>query len=337
MMTGAMSAVGRPTPSTSAVVADHGRSVVSLPEARQWVRWFTRQHRENFEVLSRLVPGRLRDDYAAVYAYCRTADDLADSAGADEASRNRALVNLTDFRGKLHECVEGNPSDPLFVALGDTIRRRHLPVGPFHDLLDAFEQDQRVLRYQRWDELIAYSRKSANPVGRIVLALHGYGRPGEEHHHARMLACSDAICTALQLTNFWQDVRRDLLERDRVYLPVLDAGLTASDLRAWLDKPADPFVRTRYAAELRALCQRTRELFAEGAQLPQLLDTRTGWIIWLFAQGGLRTLDAIEHEGFATLWKRPTTSTAVRLRLLTTATLGLAMRATPTVKVERYR
>jgi squalene synthase HpnC len=310
----------------------HAPAVPTLQESRRWVRWFTNQHQENFEVLTRLVPGALRSDYAAVYAFCRSADDLADGTGSDTKARELSLQLLAEHREKLHESVRTGgttSSDPLFVALGDTIRRHELPLTHFDDLLDAFEMDQRVTRHQRWEDLLAYSAKSANPVGRIVLHLHGYGRVGDERRHEHLLQLSDAICTALQLTNFWQDVKRDLVERDRVYLPAVDTGIAGDELRDWMRRSGDPFVRRRYADEAKSLCRRTLAMFASAQELPMLLDRRTGWMIWLFLQGGIETLHAIDRIQHMTLWERATASRGVRLRLLATATIGMACGASP--------
>lgn len=320
--------VSHPAPAAPSAVAV-STTRPTLEESRRWVRWFTNQHQENFEVLTRLVPGALRADYAAVYAFCRSADDLADGTGSDAQARERSLQLLGEHREKLHGCIEEHASDPLFVALGDTIKRHELSIQLFDDLLDAFEQDQRVTRYQRWEDLIAYSVRSANPVGRIVLQLHGYGRVGDERRHERLMTLSDAICTGLQLANFWQDVRRDLVERDRVYLPAIDTGIPGDDLREWMRRSGDPFVRRRYADEVKSLCRRTWELFEQGQELPELLDRRTGWMVWLFLQGGIETLKAIEKISWTTLWERPKASRATRLRLLGTATIGMACGATP--------
>jgi squalene synthase HpnC len=216
---------------------------VSLDEALAYVRGLASTHYENFSVLSSLVPRELRDDFAAVYAYCRWSDDLADETGADDAARARSEALLAWWRGELERCFadpagygEQPGAHPVFTALAQTVRRHGLPAAPFHHLLDAFVQDQRVTRYQTWDELLGYCRGSANPVGRIVLHLGGYPDTPE---NAERYAMSDAICTALQLTNFWQDVRRDLLERDRVYMPTFETGLAAETLRHWAEHGRD--------------------------------------------------------------------------------------------------
>ncbi|GDY00605.1 squalene synthase HpnC [Phycisphaerae bacterium] len=312
-----------------------------LSHARAHVRRITRASGENFTVLSRLVPGDLRDDYAAVYAFCRVADDAADEHSNDAASREASLRTLCAMRAKLIACERGElgrgggalrDDDLLFVALQQSIAKRKLPVQAFHDLLDAFEQDQRVTRYETWDDVMAYSRKSANPVGRLVLALHGEAM--DESARAReMLRCSDCICTALQLTNFWQDVRRDLLERDRVYLPA-ESGMPADKLREWMGKPKDTGVRRRMTDEMRELCRRTSELYRQGKPLEQMVEPRLAWILWLFRQGGQRTLQLVEEGGYVTLWERPRVGKVARAGLLLRAYWGAVWGVLPSATSE---
>lgn len=295
--------------------------------ARDYVARLTTGHYENFSVLSRLVPARLRDDFAAVYAYCRWSDDLGDETGQSAAAREQSLRLLGWWRGELEGCFRwargetgaGSPRHPVFVALGETIRRHGLPPEPFHHLIDAFEQDQRVTSYDTWDQLLHYCTRSADPVGRIVLALGGHdgSRPGD----AERIAMSDATCTALQLTNFWQDVRRDLVERGRVYLPAAETGIAASELRDWLGMSDDPAVRIRYIKSLRPLVHRTRELFARGEALPRALGRELGPVVWLFGAGGRHVLGAVERCGCATLWCRPRLGAASKLALVARASL----------------
>lgn len=283
---------------------------VSQDEALAYVRGLTTTHYENFSVLSSLVPAHLRDDFAAVYAYCRWSDDLADETGADDVARARSESLLTWWRAELERCfadpaayASSPGAHPVFTALARTVQRHAPPVAPFHHLLDAFVQDQRVTRYQTWDQLLGYCRGSANPVGRIVLHLGGYPDTPE---NAERYAQSDAICTALQLTNFWQDVRRDLLERDRVYLPTFETGIAAETLRYWAEHGEnDPAARVPFIRALRPLVERTWELFERGRDLPRSLDPTLRPIVWLFAAGGRSVLRSVERSGCATLWGRP--------------------------------
>ncbi len=305
----------------------------SPEEALAYVRGLAHNHYENFSVLSSLVPADLRDDFAAVYAFCRWADDLADETGKDDAARARSVQLLSWWRDQTRACFAGQADHPVFIALRGSVARHDLPVGPFLDLIDAFEQDQRVTRYQTWEQLIDYCARSANPVGRIVLHLGGCpDRP----ENAQRLAMSDSICTALQLTNFWQDVRRDLLERDRVYLPEQETGLSADTLRLWLDRPDDPAARVPYIRALRKLVNRTWPLFQHGRPLPLALDARLRPVVWLFAAGGAAVLESVERIGCTTLWTRPRLSKFSKAALVARAWLSArlsgstSMRTRPT-------
>jgi len=300
---------------------------VSPDEARRYVRGLADSHYENFSVLSRLVPERLRDDFAAVYAYCRWSDDLGDETGTGDSARARSLELLGWWRGELRKCfarAERPEADgsghPVFVALEATVRRHRLAIAPFEHLIDAFEQDQRVTRYQTWEEVCDYCTRSADPVGRIVLALDGHGDwCGRD---AELTAMSDATCTALQLTNFWQDVRRDLSDRDRVYLPERETGINGATLREWAQRADDPAARVPYIRAVRPLVERTRALFVKGRPLPRALGDEMSPVVWLFGAGGEAVLSAVERIGCATLWRRP------RLAKWKKASLVLAAGAT---------
>ena len=261
----------------------------TLTHAERYTHWLATHHYENFHVVSWMLPRHLRRHFYNVYAYCRWADDLGDEI-ADPA---RALELLGWWESELNLCYAGRPSHPVFVALAPTIREFDIPAEPFRDLLTAFRQDQIIHRYATWDDLIRYCRYSANPVGRLVLYLCGY-------RDADRQQLSDATCTALQLANFWQDVSRDL-DKGRIYIPI-DAlerhGLQARDVEA---RAFD----SRYAALMRELIARTRELFAQGWPLAATLNSRLRLDIELFSRGGLAVLDAIESMGYNTLAKRP--------------------------------
>lgn len=297
------------------------------------VRRLARSHYENFPVLSLLAPRAIRDDLAAVYAFCRWSDDLADETGASVESRARSSELLAWWRSQTAQCFEvaadradaSTLEHPVFVALAHTARRHHLDDQPFHDLISAFEQDQRVTRYDTWPQLLDYCRGSANPVGRIVLALGGFDP--REQRNADLVRMSDATCTALQLANFWQDVRRDLFERDRVYLPRDLAGVDADTLRTWAARNGDGEARRRFAALLAPLCERTRDLFAQGRPLPAALDASAGGqlgrMVWLFGAGGELILTKVERAGYRTLWERPRLMKREKLALIARAALGL--------------
>lgn len=286
---------------------------VSPAEAIAYCRGLATSRYENFSVLSSLVPFDLRDDFAAVYAFCRWADDLGDETGSGESARARSTMLLDWWRSETRRCFAGDASHPVFIALLQTIRKHAPPITPFLDLIDAFEQDQRLTRYQTWAELLDYCRRSANPVGRLVLHLGGYPDTPE---HAHRYAMSDATCTALQLTNFWQDVRRDLLERDRVYIPALDTGVSADTLGDWMNRGDDPAARVPYIRMLRSLVERTWPLFEQGRPLPATLSPRIAPVVGLFGAGGEHILHAVERIGCTTLWQRPRLSKLAKLRLV---------------------
>lgn len=286
----------------------------SLEEAMGYVRALTTGSRENFSVLSRLVPERLRDDFAVVYAFCRWADDLGDETGADDEARARSLELLAWWRQELRRCFAGDEvRHPVFLALRGTAERHALPIEPFDDLIRAFEQDQRVTRYETWDQLMDYCSRSADPVGRIVLRLAGE-KPEEEGGRAgsdETFRMSDTVCSALQLINFWQDVRRDLVERDRVYLPSEETGIDAPTLRDWMGRANDPEARVAYIKAVRPLVERTKAMFLESKGLPaRVQDPAMRPVIRLFWEGGMAITRKVEAIGCATLWQRPVVSKA---------------------------
>jgi squalene synthase HpnC len=284
----------------------------ALAEARR----LASSDRENFVVLSRLVPARLRDDFATVYAFCRHADDLADEQAPGPQGRAEALAALADARVHLHAGADQLNAPPLYAALGQTIRDRAIPLHLFDALLDAFEQDQRVTRYDTWDRLTDYCTRSADPVGRIVLILAGHRPSDEDPASAALESHSDRICTGLQLANFWQDVRSDLLDRDRVYLPLAETGLSPQDLRSMADQAPNAAARARFRSALAPLVQRTRLLFNTASDLPGLVHPAVAAPIWLFHRGGIRVLDKIEIGGYTTLWHRPRITKPDRVRMM---------------------
>src|SRR6266852_7123917 len=271
------------------------------PEAaQQYTRWLATHHYENFNVVSWLLPKELHQHFYNLYAYCRWADDLGDEV----PDTQRALELLAWWEQELEGCYEGRPWHPVFIALRETIVAKEIPKQPFADLLKAFRQDQTVKRYPTWDSVLNYCVYSANPVGRLVLYLCGY----RDQQRQRL---SDATCTALQLANFWQDVSRDL-EKGRIYIP-LDAagahGLGESDI---VNRRFDD----RYANLMKDLITRTRTLFAEGAPLAKMVDSRLSIDLDMFSRGGLAVLDAIEASGYDTLHERPSIGKSKQARLL---------------------
>ncbi|MCX5688551.1 MAG: squalene/phytoene synthase family protein [Planctomycetota bacterium] len=352
----------KPPPTSTAVAG-------ALPESQAWSDALTRSHSENFSVLSFLVPREDRAHFAAVYAFCRVADDLADQTGNDAAARSKSLELLSAFRAEFIATCPPSPQSPpcppfppvpasapsanlsarsglstpsttprwphLFTALAATMRERQLPAEPFHLLLDAFEEDQHRTRYETWDQLVRYSAKSANPVGHLVLMIFGYRPPLfplsppsspsasdapslnpsspapanlAAASHAELFKASDDICTALQLINFWQDVRRDLLERDRIYLPLAEMrvgngvqGVSESQVREWMAGPVDP----AFGAALMPLVLRTKAMFEAGRRIDAMLPRQHRRVIRLFSRGGEAIVEKVLAMNAATLWSRP--------------------------------
>jgi squalene synthase HpnC len=276
-----------------------------LAAAEAFCRDVASRHYENFTVASRLVPARLRQHMANVYAFARWSDDLADEA----SSPTEAAVGLADWRRGLEECFAGRPGHPVYVALAATARQAGLTIEPFAHLLDAFEEDRRfdaagvAVRYADRDALVAYCRRSADPVGRIVLALEGC-------RDAARVTLSDHICTGLQLVNFWQDIRRDRLA-GRVYLP-RDDMLRHGVAESMLDAP-------RAEAPLRELVRDqvawARGQFDAGAPLVEVAPPALTSAIAMFLAGGRAVADAIERAGYDTLSRRPTVGKWTKLRL----------------------
>ena len=277
-----------------------------LKAAEIETRRLARSHPENFLVASLLLPRRLRQPFYNVYAFCRTADDLADESPSPDIACSR----LDDFQRQLDETYAGRPCESLFIALATTIDQFDLPQQPFDELLDAFRQDQHTTRYASSDELFDYCRRSANPVGRIVLRL---GDCFDEEN----AALSDRICTGLQLANFWQDVARDFAI-GRIYLPA-DQMARFSVTEEMLRQPSTPPpLRELLAAE----CDRAEQLFQQGLPLAQQVPKWLAADIRLFAQGGLATLQAIRRIEYDVLRVRPTVSKLRQMRLLLGAIVG---------------
>jgi phytoene synthase len=252
-------------------------------------------HYENFPVASLLLPAPLRQPVEAIYRFARSADDLADE-GSETADVR--LARLSAFRAELARIQNGQPArEPLFQELEKTIKDHALPVAPFRDLLDAFSQDVTKKRYADFAELLDYCRRSANPVGRLLL--HLFKRTTDPD-----LQRSDAICTALQLINFWQDADVDYSRDKRIYLPqdeMARYGVTERHLR---DKACDESWR----ALMKFQAARARSLMMSGAPLARSLPGRIGLEIRATVQGGLRILDKIEAAGYDVFRRRPALS-----------------------------
>ncbi|MGA8182741.1 MAG: squalene synthase HpnC [Terriglobia bacterium] len=269
-------------------------STSDLEAAYSACRRLVRRHYENFPVASLLVPRDKRDALAAIYAFARSADDFADEPGVEGR-----LEALADWRRRLYACVEGEVDHPTFLALGDTIQKHRLSVSNLDNLLRAFEMDVTVNRHQNFESLLQYSTCSANPVGRLMLELF-------DHRDPELFALSDNICTALQLTNFWQDVRIDL-ERDRVYLPLDDLAsfdLSVDILKRWKlenSAPTGSGMEERWRGLMALEARRTWELFRNGKPLPERVVPqlrRQLRLTWLTGTSILSRIEAVDYDVF---------------------------------------
>ncbi|MGC8550188.1 MAG: squalene synthase HpnC [Acidobacteriaceae bacterium] len=272
----------------------------TLEEARAWCKRLTETHYENFHVASWFLPERLRVHFHSIYAYCRVSDDLGDEVGNTEQS-----LALLDLWGReLEACYRGEARHPVFVALADTIRVCEIPKEPFADLLVAFKQDQVKTRFETMEEVLAYCRYSANPVGRLVLYVCGY-RDGER------FALSDSTCSGLQLANFWQDVKVDW-QKDRVYFPQADMrrfGVTDETIAKGVMTP-------EFRELMRYEVEYARELFKKGSPLIGMVDRDLAMDLDLFTRGGMEILRAIEEQDYDVLRARPSIKKGRKVMLM---------------------
>jgi phytoene synthase len=263
-----------------------------------------RAHYENFPV-GLFVPKDKRRYVHALYAFARAADDFADEP-AYEGSR---LPKLDEWERRLHAAYREEADDPIFIALGETVRRLSIPKELLLDLLSAFRQDVTTSRYETWEELLDYCRRSADPVGRLVLLVF-------EQRDPALQPLSDAICTALQLANHWQDLALDL-RKDRIYVPreLLERfGVREWDLNAGRVTPG-------FTALMRELVGRTRELFARGRPLCDRVGRELRFELRLTWLGGAGILDALERAGYDVFRRRPRHGLVAKARLAARAWL----------------
>jgi phytoene synthase len=278
-----------------------------VDDAYGYCESIARSHYENFPVGSILIPKPLRKHFYSIYAFARTADDFADEGYTEDYSERERLDLLEEWREMMSEAFRGRATHPVFVALRETRAKFDLPVALFEDLLSAFMQDVTVRRYESFQQLLDYCRRSANPVGRLILLLFGY-------RAEQLQAWSDDICTALQLANHWQDVAIDLA-KDRIYIPAEDLarfGLSFEDLIR--SRPGDGFKEL-----MRFEVARARELFKRGKPLCVSVSGRLGLelrAVWL---GGTRVLDLIERNDYDVFARRPVIASKDKLRILSLA------------------
>jgi len=273
----------------------------TLESSRKYCRRLARSHYENFIVASFFLPKHLKQHFYNVYAYCRISDDLGDESSSPRA----AMEALEQWEGSLRACYDGHQRHPVFIALKDTIDRFEIPMAPFADLIHAFKQDQFKKRYETYNELLEYCKYSANPVGRIVLFLFGY-RDDKRHR------LSDATCTALQLTNHWQDIASDYTRLGRIYIPHEDMKrfhYEEADLRAEV-------CDIRFVSLMKVEILRARELFQAGLKLADIVDRRLALDVAAFGQCGLEVLNRIERAGCNIFRNRPEIGKWTRARIL---------------------
>ena len=286
----------------------------SVDRAYEYCERLARSHYENFPVGSALIPKRLRKHFFSIYAFARIADDFADEGYGQGYGENERLDLLNEWRRMLMESLVGRARHPVFVALARTASEFDLPAVLFEDLLSAFAQDVTVRRYESFDQVLDYCRRSANPIGRLILLLFGY-RDDQRHQW------SDDICTALQLTNHWQDVGVDL-EKDRIYLP--------QDELSRFELSADDLMRRdasdRFKQLMKSEVERARAMFARGKPLCTSVSGRLGLelrSVWL---GGMRILDRVEKNGWDVFAGRPVITSTDKLKILLVAANKRAFR-----------
>ncbi len=282
------------------------RSKSELENAYAFCLNMATSHYENFPVASILLPKKLRRPIAAIYAFARSADDFADEGDLSQVER---LARLNDYSVLLRQIETGEYTgdDPIFIALQNTIQLFSLPVQLLEDLLIAFRQDVVKYRYANFEEVLDYCHYSANPVGRLLLHLEG--SPNQSQ-----LEQSDAICTALQLINFYQDIEQDYLEKNRIYLPqdyFKEAGIDDSQLLAGDTQ--------KLSVVLRPLYQYTLQLMQEGYQLGMTLTGLLGWEIRAMTLGGIEALSLLIRQSDHALLSRPRLSKSQHLMVLTNA------------------
>jgi len=279
------------------------QSAPTLAEAREYCARLARTHYENFSVATWFLPRRLRQHFFNVYAYCRISDDLGDEVGDAAAS----LELLDQWQRELDACYEGTPKHPVFVALAETVRQFDIPKHEFSDLLIAFRQDQTVTRFETFNDVLAYCRYSANPVGHLVLYLCSY-RDSERQQ------LSDFTCTALQLANFWQDVSVDYA-KGRIYLPLEDLrrfGVREEEIALKQNTPG-------FRALMNFEVERAHDWFRRGLPLVRKVDRELAIDLELFSRGGQEILRAIVRQGYAVLGNRPAISKPRKLALVARA------------------
>lgn len=268
-----------------------------------------RSHYENFPVASLLVPKELQHPIAAIYTFARRADDITDET---DRAPSQQVAELFGMESKLKSVMEGNaPEHPLFLALHDTITRYNLEIQLFLDLIDAFKQDATKKRYKNFKEVVYYCKRSANPIGRLLLQL--VGEASKENNRD-----SDMICSALQIINFMQDIQQDLQENDRIYFPqdeMAKAGVTDKD---FIYKSTEPHVVKFVHQQIK----RAQQILKQGSGLGQRLEGRFGLEIRTITHGGLQVCKALLKQG-DNIYSRPRLNIIDKVTMLSKALLKI--------------
>lgn len=286
-------------------------SALDLRSAQYWCERYTRGHQENFTVVSRFLPRELRAPMFAVYAFCRYTDNLGDEAEGDR------LALLDQWEAELRSAFGGSPKHPISLALADLAQRKPLEPDPFLRLIEANRLDQTKSRYADFQELLDYCRLSASPVGEMVLALW-------EISDAERRKLSDATCTALQLANHWQDVRRDWLA-GRLYLPLDDLRRFGLNENALADQIAAARADDAFRRMMRFQVDRAEAYFRSGDALVALVPRELAVDLRLFSDGGRAVLRAIAAQDYDVLARRPRVSSARRAWLALRAAAALKL------------
>ncbi len=273
----------------------------SSEDGFRYCETIARSHYENFPVTSRFISKEMRKYVWSIYAFARIADDYADEPGFTLAER---IDNLNQWEQHLDECYNGNPTHRVFAALAETVERFQIPFELFQNLLTAFRADVNVKRYETYEDVLAYCRNSANPIGRLLLLLFNY-------RSEAMMQLSDSICTALQLTNFWQDVSVDL-QKDRIYLPLEELeefGYSEQDL-------FNHKINNRFCDLMAFQVRRTVGHFAKGKPILTMVGKDLSMELKLTWNGGMKILQKIHNQNYDVLTKHPALSKLDKLGLL---------------------
>jgi hydroxysqualene synthase len=283
------------------------RRTWTVPQAFQFCERLARDHYENFPVASLFVPKEKRQHVYAIYAFARIADDYADEPGLTLAER---VDSLSMWEEQLVDAYRGHAHHPIFVALRETVDRFEIPIDLLQRLLKAFRSDVTTHRYESFDDLLGYCENSANPVGRLMLLLFNY-------RSETTMELSDSVCTALQLTNFWQDVAVDL-KKDRVYIPL-------DDIREF-GYSEEELIALHCSQSFRDLMcyqvERTGQMFQDGKPLLKEVGSDLNMELKLTWNGGMRILTKIERQDYDVLSRRPTLSLMDKTAILLSSLIG---------------